>query len=79
MTEIPPGAIIITTREIYDELKGIREDLKGITAIVPSHSEQLDDHETRMRSLEKAKYWIAGMSAALGAGAVEALSRIPGL
>jgi len=79
MTDETPGTVVITTREIYDTLLGIREDLRGMSTTLPNHKDMLDDHESRIRSLERAKYWIAGVAAVMGAGATEALSRIPGL
>ena len=79
MTEETPGTVVITTREIYDELVGTRADIQRVLGVLPDHKETLGDHETRIRSLEKAKYWIAGIAAVMGAGATEALSQITSL
>lgn len=55
-----PGDVVITTRELYDELRAVHDEVKSIGEKVAD----IADHETRIRSLER-KVW-----AALGGGAV---------
>lgn len=73
---IPDGAVVITTKEIYEELKGIRSDLQKVAETLPSHRETLDDHEDRIRGLERAKWMVAGVSAFLGGGGATVIQQL---
>ncbi|GGV54235.1 hypothetical protein [Streptomyces spectabilis] len=42
----------IGAREIYDEVVGLREDVRSLGQQGESVDETLEDHETRIRSLE---------------------------
>lgn len=53
---------VITLREVYD----LVVEVKDSVAIVPAHAEQLKDHETRLRALERKLWLLAGASAVAG-------------
>lgn len=63
MTTAP--AAEITLREVYD----LVVEVKDSVAVVPAHGKTLDDHETRIRSLER-KVWLAAGAAAVIGGTV---------
>lgn len=48
--------VVISPREIYDEIVGMREDVRSLTQSSRSTNETLDDHENRLRSIERWKY-----------------------
>ncbi|GHG97539.1 hypothetical protein ACFORH_42945 [Amycolatopsis roodepoortensis] len=55
-----PGDVVITTRELYDEMRAVHDEVKSIGEKVAD----IADHEARIRSLER-KVWVA-----LGGGSV---------
>lgn len=74
MTPIPDGSI--TVKDLFLELKGLREDLTRVL----THMERVDtrneaadrshaDYETRLRALETFRYKLAGVSLIGGVGA----------
>jgi hypothetical protein len=48
----------ISAREIYDQLVGVREDVRGLVARDEATARVIADHETRLRSVERWKYGI---------------------
>lgn len=56
------GGVYITTKDIYDEVKGMRVEVQSVASRVP-------DHEIRIRALEKWKYGIP-IAALTSVGAV---------
>ncbi|MFF7689712.1 hypothetical protein ACFZB6_26645 [Streptomyces syringium] len=59
MTEdADPLGVRIGAREIYDEVVGLREDVRSLGQEGESVTETLEDHETRIRDLEheRSKY-----------------------
>lgn len=56
--EDPLGAVVISAREIYDEVKGMREDIRPLIDSTRAMNEKLGDHESRIRSIERWKYAI---------------------
>jgi hypothetical protein len=85
MTEQTAGAMpgaLITVKDLYVELHGMREDLTRLGM----HMEKVDtrgeiadrersDHETRIRLLERFRYTLLGASSLVGAisGVIAAL------
>lgn len=55
-----PTEARVTIREVYDIVLEVRDSV----AVVPSIRKDVDDHESRIRSLER-KVWIAAGAAAL--------------
>jgi len=73
-TPIPDGSI--TVKDLFLELKGLREDLTRVLV----HMEAVDtrntaadrmhlDYESRLRALETFRYKLAGLSVLGGVGA----------
>jgi hypothetical protein len=57
MADEPEGlGVVISAREIYDEIVGMREDVRSLSQTSHSTDETLDDHENRLRSIERWKY-----------------------
>lgn len=46
----------IGAREIYDQLIGMRGDVQGLVRSEQATQAKLEDHETRLRSVEHWKY-----------------------
>lgn len=44
-----PNTVVITIRDVYDQLVALRKEVSGVPSTVA-------DHETRIRSLEHAKH-----------------------
>jgi hypothetical protein len=70
MSDRDPLGVTIGAREIYDELVGMREDVRSLTQTSESVANKLDDHEDRLRTLERWKYALptAAVSGVLAAG-----------
>jgi hypothetical protein len=79
MSERDPLGVTIGAREIYDELVGMREDVRSLTQTSESVAHKLDDHEERLRVLERWKYALptAAVSGVLAAGVT--LARAAGI
>ncbi|MCF2531762.1 hypothetical protein [Yinghuangia soli] len=59
-TPIPDGSVIITPTEVYRELRATHDavrdvaaKLDGIAQDIGDHTETIEDHETRIRALER--------------------------
>ena len=69
MTDEPAPVVTITAAEMYGELRGVRESVSRIEGKldgIATITDQLDDHEERIRRLE-ANRWPWPMIAALAA------------
>jgi hypothetical protein len=55
MADEEPG-ITIGLREIYDEVVASRADIQSVTRTVADEKERTDDHEARIRAIERWKY-----------------------
>lgn len=75
---IPEGSVVITPTEMYRELRDTHDEVKALSASVNDFSESLknvvgglratdDDHEVRLRALEKLVWRTSGAAAVLGA------------
>jgi hypothetical protein len=53
-----PLVVTIGAREIYDEIVGTREDVRSLKQDRENVNDTLDDHETRIRSVERWKYGV---------------------
>ena len=84
-----PTGVVISTREFYGEfqtmlteIRGIREDLRAVLTTLPNHKHTLDDHETRIREVEKKVIsWSAAaavVGALLGGGGGQVISALTG-
>jgi len=50
--------VTISAREIYDQIVGLRDDVRSLVQSNAEVSKELDDHETRLRSVERWKYAV---------------------
>lgn len=64
-----PTGVLITFRELYDELTVLRTELRDATSALKS----LGDHETRIRQLERWKYALPASLIASLASLIAAL------
>jgi hypothetical protein len=55
MTEPDPLGVTISAREIYDQIVGLRDDVRSLVQSNHEVSKTLDDHEERLRSVERWK------------------------
>ncbi|MFD7584188.1 hypothetical protein ACFV84_01945 [Kitasatospora sp. NPDC059811] len=64
----------IGAREIYDQVVGLREEMRTMTQQGESVREELEDHENRLRDLERWKYAlpVAAVSGVVAATATVA-------
>jgi hypothetical protein len=62
--------VTISAREIYDQIVGLRDDVRSLVQSNAEVGKQLDDHENRLRSVERWKYTVpvATIGAVLSAG-----------
>lgn len=69
-----PGAVV-TLDNMYQEIKGLRTDVTTMLANLANNTAIAQDHETRIRTLEK-RVWIAAGAAAVLASTIPDLSAI---
>jgi hypothetical protein len=53
-----PLVVTISGRDIYDQIIGLRDDVRSLVQSNDAVQEQLSDHETRLRSVERWKYAV---------------------
>jgi hypothetical protein len=63
------GAVMVTLKDVYTELLTIKEAVTSMRA----QAEQLKDHETRIRSVEKWKY---GLPASISTSVIAIITSI---
>ncbi len=74
-----PWGVTISGRDIYDQIVGLRDDVRSLLQSNESVNETLDDHEERLRAVERWKYSVPiGAIAGLG-GAAVAVAKATGL
>jgi anti-sigma-K factor RskA len=71
MTAEDPLGVVISARDIYDELVGMRDDVRSLAQSSRTAEERQNDHESRIRSLERWRYGIPAsvVAAVVAAGA----------
>ncbi len=72
----PTPHVKVTLDAIYTELLAIRSELAALN--VESVTKDVEDHETRIRSLERWVWGAAGLGTIGGAGLSQILSRLFG-
>ncbi|WP_030372885.1 hypothetical protein [Streptomyces rimosus] len=65
--------VTITARDIYGELRTLSIEVQRIGQIMDSNASRLDDHETRIRGVEKWKYAISASVVTSTASVIVAL------
>lgn len=68
--ERDPLGVHIGAREIYDEVVGLRGDVQRIGQTEANITETLDDHETRIRGVER---WVYAIPVATVGGVIAAV------
>jgi hypothetical protein len=68
----------ITLKEVYDILVDVRNDVTSIKSELKNTSEDVKDHETRLRALEKWIWAAAGTGVVGGAGLAQVLQQLLG-
>jgi hypothetical protein len=70
MSEQDPLGVTISAREIYDQIVGLRDDVRSLVQSNAEVGKTLEDHETRLRSVERWKYAVptATVGAIVSAG-----------
>jgi hypothetical protein len=70
LSDQDPLGVNISAREIYDQIVGLRDDVRSLVQSNAAVQTALDDHETRIRSVERWKYAVptATVGAIISAG-----------
>lgn len=70
MPERDPLGVTIGAREIYDQVVGLRDDVRSLVQKDEAVQETLDDHEKRIRANERWRYSVpvAALGAVVSAG-----------
>lgn len=74
-TPIPDGSVVITPTQMYAEVREIHEMVRSVSAKIDAlpvadHGQRLDDHETRIRSIERARWPLPSFAAVTSIGAL---------
>lgn len=70
-SNLPEGAVVITTADIYRQLLDLTKEvgeLKGAVQKTVERNKQVDDHENRLRSLERARWPLPALAVAISLG-----------
>ncbi|MFB7597271.1 hypothetical protein [Streptomyces sp. NPDC056160] len=72
---IPDGSVVITPTEVYAEVRATHDEVKSVSSKLDSlpiadHSHLLADHETRIRTLERARWPLPSLAAVTSVGAL---------
>ncbi len=68
---IPHGSVVITPSQIYDKVLATHDLAKEIKGDLGPMHDQIIDHETRLRGVERRLWFMAGAAAAVGGGIAE--------
>lgn len=73
----PLGGVVITAREIYDAVVRLTGRVDVLIEQQQANQHDIQDHETRLRALEKARWPLPALSVliALGSLATAVLTR----
>lgn len=73
----PLGPVVITTREIYDQLVRLSDGVSGLYTKIDRLTDAQDeskrdiaDHEARLRSLEKGRWPLPSLAVLISAAAL---------
>ncbi|MFI6685382.1 hypothetical protein [Streptomyces sp. NPDC050485] len=76
MPDNTDAVVTITARDIYGELRTLSIEVQRIGQVMDSNASRLDDHETRIRGIEKWRYAISASVVTSTASAIVALVQI---
>jgi len=68
--EEPIHGVFISSKEIYDEVRGTREDVQKLLNTVSDVREDIRDHEDRLKIVERKVWAASGVAAFLAGGGV---------
>jgi len=63
------GSVYITTTEMYRELRQVHDEVKGLRSDLKTLMDDRADHEDRIRALERRVWTASGAATVIGAGA----------
>ena len=75
-SEVPPGSIVITPKQFYDGVKEDIAEIKEAVAPLSNLVHEVDDHEVRIRALERFRWSILGAAAIASAFVTTAVNRM---
>lgn len=70
--------VIDRLEEVRTTVNDVRSDVRVLGEKFTQHQRQTEDHELRLRKLERALWIVAGAAAAGGGGVASLLSRVLG-
>jgi hypothetical protein len=68
VAEVPEGAVVITTADIYRQLLDLTHavgEVKGAVNALGGRIAELDDHEARLRTLERSRWPLPALAIVL--------------
>jgi len=77
--ENDPFGVNIGAREIYDQLVGLRDDVRSLIQDREDTARTLNDHEDRLRAIERWKYGVPLATLAALCSAVVGLAKEAGV
>ncbi len=73
-----PLGVHIGAREIYDQVIGLRDDVRSLVQSSEDVEKTLEDHEQRIRGIERWKYSVPAAALSALAGAVVTIFKASG-
>lgn len=70
--------VTISAREIYDQIVGLRDDVRSLTQSNEHVDRELSDHEDRLRAIERWKYSVPTAAVTAVVSAVVAVAKTTG-
>lgn len=70
MSSDPLGPVIIGAREIYDQLVRAVAAIERVSGQITDLAQDVHDHETRIRSLEKARWPLPSLAVLVSVAAL---------
>ena len=67
MPEQETSGVVITTHEMYQELRQVHDEVRGLRSDFKDLPAGLQDHEARIRALESRVWQASGAAIILGA------------
>ncbi|MFE9120882.1 hypothetical protein [Streptomyces sp. NPDC007172] len=76
MPDNTDSVVTITARDIYGELRTLSIEVQRIGQVMDTNALRLEDHETRIRGVERWRYAISASVVTSTASAIVALVQI---
>ncbi|MEU6014435.1 hypothetical protein ABZ826_10370 [Streptomyces sp. NPDC047515] len=70
-TPIPEGSVVVTPTEVYAEVRATHDEVKSVSLKLDAlpigdRARTLNDHEDRIRTLERARWPLPSLAALVG-------------